>query len=1046
WAEKGTLEEKLLKWSDAAQTYSKLYELSYRNPAWMVRVAQNQARLKQPDAVVKSLRTAFLEGKPDRATEYFEIARKLSDWGMLTEAQQFADQGFPKLKPRDPENLADLRTYISLAARARTYEAAYAKLSSVVEPSSRAFLFLELANVARQYFTPEEKTVLGSWFRKLSAADPGLDLTGAANAAGLADVEVALLIDRMRRGPGPGSPSDVQRLADLQKRRMRFDDLANQIEAYTKQLPPDGGRNDYLPQVADAFRLGGSYNNELRVLGVLDQMSLLSGPSVARYNFLLRTAQPTKLIQVAQSGSSVEIRNGAAQTAISGDDASLALRAVAARGAGLPPVWTKAYTALTGLHFAQVSPEVEAAFTGALGTLTVGEQLGHIPDRAQQLVGAAWFPYGASYGMYLRISGKNAEAEDYLPAALEGRPASARAYASLAETYAEAGDAAQALTEYTHALQFNHLNPEVQTRMALLESGRGNMREATEHLRSALMILAEQQDRGSVPESFWNDTVLTLEAIGRLKAFNALRKEATTLLSTYFRRNDTYRAEPLIRAALNAPESASEGFAWVQELARSSVAPVGFLSSIIDVSWLTDEQKLLLNAQILEISNLEVARTRGQANEYAVLARDRTKIDYASALVKAGRLQEASAQLNELSATARVENQQKLLLVEAQIAARSNSLPALLDRYAQMEAPPSNDLLRSVANTLRAEGNKTASLIILERVYQADVAAVWPPPSASLLGLAEVRLEQGNAQKAVAELRRAVLLSEEGPSLIDSAASLLERFGRNVEAEEFRVRIASMAPWDRSNLAALALLKKDNAALGSLARSPETPYSSRAAAASVLAGATDLGSGELNYLANPTQDPKDAEKPYWFAARVKAAERSQDPAVKFRLLRGAIEIDPSAEAIRLPLFRAALAVNRNQGAVGVWAPLLDAGPVGRVLVQFRDTNDGTDVRYLTTEFLSAYPDRALIARELAGAYRKLGYLPAAEMLLRISQRIAPSPSIEAEIAQLEAEQKAIDANARRAPVIRQALEMEKPVRPRLLVSSAKPATITGGAR
>lgn len=72
-----SLQERLLQFDDAAKAYTKLYELTYHDPRWMVKVAETRARQSQPDAAVRALRTAFLEGPAPRSEDYFEVARKL---------------------------------------------------------------------------------------------------------------------------------------------------------------------------------------------------------------------------------------------------------------------------------------------------------------------------------------------------------------------------------------------------------------------------------------------------------------------------------------------------------------------------------------------------------------------------------------------------------------------------------------------------------------------------------------------------------------------------------------------------------------------------------------------------------------------------------------------------------------------------------------------------------------------------------------------------------------------------------------------------------
>jgi cellulose synthase operon protein C len=1046
WAERAALEERLLRFSDAATTYAKLYELSYRNPEFMVKVAENRARQGQSQQAVEALRKGFLENKAVRAQDLFEVAKKLETWGLIPEARGFADEGLAKLKPMDPEAHGDLRTFMRIATRQRSYEAAYQALGKLTDNAGKLAVAGELATTARLYFTPEEKATLAAFLRKLHTQEPDLELAGIAGTAGLADLEAALLAEQIRKTPGPEVRyGALARLSEVQKSRMRFDELANQIEAYWKVYPNSNEKDDLLVSVADAFRLAGSYNNELRVLTMLEERNRLAGAQVARFNYLLRTQAPARLVTAAQSGSTQEVRNGAASTAVEGDDAGLAMKVVAARGAGLPPVWTKAYVALTGLHFLAAPEETQAAFAAALGSTLIGDQLGKTVDRSQQLLGDNWFYYGARYGEFLKLTGRP-EAEDYLAAELEGRPAYGDFYGRLATFYLEQKDSAQAQREFEHALQFEPNRVDLLVRLAEIHSAAGRQGEARQQLSRALAALSTLQDSGRVPEAFWRDARSTFEEIGRQKAMAALRPELESLLRTYLRRNGTYRSEPLMQGAIAAAGSVPEGLRFVSELARSAPDPVSFLESLAGASWIDREQRAELYGRIAEVAEARVNATRGEEREQAIAHRNRVQIDWVDALLAANRVTDAARALPQYRGA---PTDAAFRGIEIRIAARSKNLEALLSRYAEMpvDARPSNETLKTLAEQLKQEGEKAASLLLLDAYYRAELKSQYPPEPSMFLGLAEVKLEQGEVSTAIALFRRMSNVVAAPFGALGPASALLEKFGRTAEALEFRTRLAQAAPWDQANQIALALLKKDQARLAELAKSSQAPYGERVVAAKAMKVNEDLGSAELNWLASTNADVAAIEKPYSVASRIEAAQRSTDPAVKFRLLRSALEIDPGAQDIRLPLFRAALAVNRNQGAVSVWATSLERTAIGQSLVQFRDPEgpEEADLRWAAGDFLPMIAQRAEVAREMAGAYRRLNYLPAARLLLRLSQRLQPSEATATELASVEAEQEARAENQRRAPVIRTGLEQERPVRPRLKAGT-QVAMVAGGAR
>jgi hypothetical protein len=88
---------------------------------------------------------------------------------------------------------------------------------------------------------------------------------------------------------------------------------------------------------------------------------------------------------------------------------------------------------------------------------------------------------------------------------------------------------------------------------------------------------------------------------------------------------------------------------------------------------------------------------------------------------------------------------------------------------------------------------------------------------------------------------------------------------------------------------------------------------------------SDLGSGELNLLAGSpvgNHARTAADKFYFYAARIKAAQNAADSPAKLRLLSHCIIDFPRRDEARVPLFQAALPLNANEYALGVLEPLL----------------------------------------------------------------------------------------------------------------------------
>ena len=289
---------------------------------------------------------------------------------------------------------------------------------------------------AGQYFTPEEKVQFSFWLdsRATKAGNDELaaSFVPAATAAGLPDLQ-ARWLKQLILSRSAGSEKYKPQLAELQTRRMRFEELGAALEAYAQELTPQQGRNGVLVEAADTYHAGALYDAEF---SVLKGIGLQGDEQLRRRYFeLLLQRAPRELVQLA--GSSRDgVGDVACQFVLAHGSPALAQDAVAARGHALDPVWTKAYSALTGLYFSDHSTAVNQAFLNALGDGTIGERLGKPVNRERQLAGNTWFYYGSRYGEWLGDS-RSGDPEDFLPAQLEQSPASASGYIAVAEYYAD---------------------------------------------------------------------------------------------------------------------------------------------------------------------------------------------------------------------------------------------------------------------------------------------------------------------------------------------------------------------------------------------------------------------------------------------------------------------------------------------------------------------------------------------------------------------------------------------------------------------------------
>ena len=335
FAARAILEERLMRFDEAAATYELLYELSYRDPQWLIKAAETYARLRKPDLAVDTLRKALLAGRPERPDIFFEMARTLDSWGLVRQALPFAERGLSASSD-------GAALYASLMTRARGYETAFGRVASIEGA------LVSTGQAARRYFTPEEMSAFAAFLEKR-----GRTMLPVAEQAGLGDLEARWRYELLTRPNAPSSQPHERLLIDLETRRMQFAELARYLEAYWK-MNPGPERYHVLDEAAAAWRAAGDPRNELRVLESDPQV-------VERYLELSASLDPARLVTLAGAGLSMAV-----DQAIRTGQPALAYQAIAAFGLKQPPVWSKAYTALAGLYDLDREPRVDAAFRGAL--------------------------------------------------------------------------------------------------------------------------------------------------------------------------------------------------------------------------------------------------------------------------------------------------------------------------------------------------------------------------------------------------------------------------------------------------------------------------------------------------------------------------------------------------------------------------------------------------------------------------------------------------------------------------------------------------------
>ncbi|MGH9664612.1 MAG: hypothetical protein ACRD9L_09340, partial [Bryobacteraceae bacterium] len=346
---RAALEQRLLRFDDAARDYQKIYDLTYRNSEWMQKIAETRARQGQANAAVEALRKARIEGRPVRAVHYFEAAGDLESWNLLPQARQFAEEGLTRAGSDADAIGQGAAIYARVMVRLRAYETAWPRLRSL-QPEQAREVWTQVGVAVARYYTPEEKVAFFAFLEK-QRADASWEalqqvFLPVAHSAGLYDLEARWRADFLMANAGQTeAQAEEQSLVELQQQRMKFAELGAQLEASWKFYPSDAQNRDaILTTAAASYRSAGDASAEIRVLALKNRHASLNGEGLARYLALLCRRQPRDLVAFAAT------QNNAVETAVVEGNLPLALDAVAARGVALPPVWTKAYTALAGLY------------------------------------------------------------------------------------------------------------------------------------------------------------------------------------------------------------------------------------------------------------------------------------------------------------------------------------------------------------------------------------------------------------------------------------------------------------------------------------------------------------------------------------------------------------------------------------------------------------------------------------------------------------------------------------------------------------------------
>ena len=983
------LETRLARFDDAAVTAQKLFDLSYRNPKWMEKLAEIRARQGRTTETVEALRKAWTEGRAESASNLAIIATKLDQWGMLAEAGTFAEQAW-KSSPDD-----GLRIYARVKMRTRQYGAALDAVAHADDPAA-ALAIEEIGAVVAQFYSPQEKVQFAASLEKQPRR------IEIAEKSGLADFEAKWRFAELAANSEPGdSEQKRQTLVELQRQRLAFDELGAELEALDRV--PGAKRSNELMEAAEAYRAAGNAAAELRVLQTQNQRSALQGPMLDRYAALL-AAQSQRLAAAISREQRSAVADALVSFAIDHASATSAQQAIAARGARNGPLWTKAYTALAGIYFANTAVPVKIAFTDLLGDMTIGSRIGKPVDRDHQLAGDLWFYYAGRYGEYARDP-------DTLPATLEAAPARSDAYFELAEYFREAGDAPHATEEYRRALELDSTRGDAHDRLATIAAKAGQTEEAIKEWKLAFAGYTTAMNRARVPQTFWGDVSDALHHIGDAKLLAPLRPDVENLLRVYIHRNGSFQIDPLLEAAIAAGGDA----AWIIDLSRSAPDPVEFLGAIVDRPWVANDQRDILFARIVSDARSRVTQSFGPEFNDAQSRLWNWQIRWSEYLL-ARKENPRAAQIIADLADVRKTRPADVIPLELRVAARNGKLATQLTLY---ETPIPMDILRSAAADLNKEGDAASARRVMEFAYDRELRA-GNTDASTFLGLAEIRLQENNTPAALALLRRMTLISGEPFSGLAPAAALLEQLGHESEAVEFLSALVKAEPWNLDARERLAAAQNSSAALAAVAQSQDAPYNSRVAAAQAIrkikAAPLSGTEPELILLSQPAISEADATKPYFFPARLDAAGSRE------RLLKDAIAVDPKNEPAKIALFRAALAAHHDAIASAAAHAFLS-----------RYIFDSEYSTWVADGFLSnmSTADRVAIARGLGDISQRENNFRAATLFYQIAERIEPSAAPTRALGAVRRRIEIQAANEKRRPIVTDHLDQDHLVRTRI---------------
>jgi len=595
---KAALERRLLDFRAAIQTYSHLYDLSYKNPQHLLQVAELQARLGNRAEALDSFKNAHAAEGGLPAPQYFKMVESLNRWGFLEEAKSFIDEGWKRFTARSSSDAMGgrslLQPAIEVSVQRRDAENTFhalrtecTKLDGLKDRPGGAQAYsnlevvtqgiLDLGRSIDKYFTPEEKAAFQAFLERvqppLSLAEKETWALRLAEAAGLADLEESLLVSLVEAwGQRLTARSDQneaayrrfrQRLVEFYRRRQAYEKASVSLVALWESNPQRLRIFADLMEPALAARKLGNASLESSILEkyALASGGLYSPPVLERYYELLAALnQEARILQISQTDT--RLIPALANALIDRNRLHLARAVIQNYGQRRKtPAWTTTQLAMAGANLKDATPQVAAAFSSVLNLRPVDELVRAPAVENQFLYGAEWYFYARSYGEHL-YQLKDPTAVEYLAAQLESAPVSEYRQAQLGSFYLKNEELPGAIAHFEQALELEASSLEALDGQAVVWMQQGQVEKSKENW---LKLLALQDERFSLPS-----LQRVLARVREFKLEARFQQPVEKFLKTYVKRNHTYGIASVLLPALEIFGSAEEKVALLKTLAAET--------------------------------------------------------------------------------------------------------------------------------------------------------------------------------------------------------------------------------------------------------------------------------------------------------------------------------------------------------------------------------------------------------------------------------------------------------------------------------------------